>query len=188
MSKLPDLDDPCGQYFVYRDFVECGETWQSAGPDNTPLQRDTYSSLRRLAVTILDPVVRNHGPITLTYGLACGALIKLIKRGIAPKLDQHAAHELSVSGNRICERGGASCDFLVNGIDALTVAQWVVANTSFDRLYYYGSNRPIHVSATEDPKKQCILVKRDISSRRAIPLIVPNNAFLRMTNKHGDKK
>lgn len=188
MRKLPNLDDPCGHYFVYRDFVECGETWQSARVGNTPLQRETYSSLRRLATTVIDPIVDQFGPITLTYGLASGALTKLIKCGIAPKLDQHAAHELSISGDRLCDRGGAACDFQIDGIDALTVAQWVVANTSFDRLYYYGSDRPIHVSATEDPKRQCVLVKRDASSRRVIPSVVSKKTFLRMTNKQGDTK
>jgi hypothetical protein len=34
------------------------------------------------------------------------------------------------------------------------VAQWVAANTPFDRLYYYGEARPIHVSYGPDHKRE----------------------------------
>ena len=186
--ELPDLDDPCGRYFSYRDFVECGATWRSTGAKNVPMQIDTYSSLKILATAILDPIVENFGPIRLTYGIACGALIKQIKTRIAPKVDQHAAHELSATGKRICDRGGAACDFVVDEFDSLTVAHWLVGNTGFDRLYYYGSNRPIHVSAAEDPKGQCILIKRDLSSRRVLPSVVSIKNFLQMKSNKGDEK
>ena len=46
----------------------------------------------------------------------------------------------------MCERGGAACDFIVDDEDMREVAEWIVANLPYDRLYFYGSDRPIHVS------------------------------------------
>ena len=185
MQELPSIDDACSRNFVYRDFIECGETWLSSGVSNVPTQYQTYLSLKRLATTVLEPVVSQFGTVELTYGLATGELSKKIKRHIAPKLDQHAAHELSAAGNRICGRGGAACDFRVKGVESLVVAQWLVGNTSFDRLYYYGANRPIHVSAAENPKGQCVLVRRDPSSGRVIPSVISAKKFLEMKNNQG---
>jgi hypothetical protein len=31
------------------------------------------------------------------------------------------------------------------------VARWIMANLPFDRLYYYGPNKPVHVSYSERP-------------------------------------
>jgi hypothetical protein len=31
------------------------------------------------------------------------------------------------------------------------VARWIMANLPYDRLYYYGSDKPVHVSYSEHP-------------------------------------
>jgi len=188
LNGLPDLDSSCGKYFSYRDFVECGETWQIRRVNNVPTQQATYTSLHRLAAQVLDPVVDHFGPVELTYGLACGALTKLIKKHIAPRVDQHSAHELSKSGKLICDRGGAACDFSIFEVDSLTVAQWVVRNTAFDRLYYYSADRPIHVSTASEPKRQVVLVKRDSERRQVRPIVVSQNQFLDMSISHEDEQ
>ncbi len=36
MYSIPNLDEQCGKYFTYRDFIECGETWLKTGVDNVP--------------------------------------------------------------------------------------------------------------------------------------------------------
>ena len=66
------------------------------------------------ATQILDPVIEYFGSIRLTYGFASVELNRHIARGIAPKLDQHAACEHGARGILICDRGGAACDFIVD--------------------------------------------------------------------------
>ena len=46
----------------------------------------------------------------------------------------------------LCSRAGAAVDFLVEDEDMLEVARWIAANCNFDRIYYYGKDRPLHVS------------------------------------------
>ena len=176
--KLPELDHPCGKHFVYRDFVECCETWRLLKVDNMPEQSETYDALGKLANLVLDPVSDRFGPITLTYGLATHRLIKNIRHDVSPRVDQHSSYERSAVGKMICDRGGAACDFVVNGVDSLVVAQWIVEHTRFDRMYYYGVDRPIHVSATDEPKGQCVIVSREDESRRVMPTVVSTEKFL----------
>src|SRR5207302_7558431 len=97
-----------------------------------------------------DPVVEYFGAIKLTYGFASTALTNLIPKDIAPRLDQHAACETSRNGRLICPRRGAAVDFLVEYEDMVEVARWISTNCSFDRMYVYGADRPIHVSAGPD--------------------------------------
>jgi len=110
-SKLPDLDGPCCRHFTYGDLIECGETYRAIRPDNVPQEAATYAALQMLAEQVLDPVIDEFGAIELTYGLATNRLTGHIKSSIAPRLDQHASHELNSRGNRICERDGAAVDF-----------------------------------------------------------------------------
>jgi len=70
---------------------------------------------------------------------------------IAPALDQHAAHERNRHGQPVCPRLGAAVDFIVEDEDMAEVARWIMANLPFDRLYFYGSERPLHVSWSEHP-------------------------------------
>lgn len=145
-DAVPHLDQKCGANFTFRAFVECGETQIDQGVPNIPLQADTYNALYDLATNILDPVIDYYGPIRLTYGFCSRGLSRLIARRIAPGLDQHAACEVGPRGDPICGRGGAACDFLVDDEDMREVAEWIIENLPFDRLYYYGPSRPIHVS------------------------------------------
>lgn len=145
-QTIPDLDDRCGTRFTYRDFIQCGDTQRRLRVPNRPIQPATYNALYALATNVLDPVCEYFGAIELTYGFCSAALATQIKGRIAPELDQHAAYELNRRGVPICARGGAACDFLVRDEDMEEVAQWIIANLPFDRLYFYGKDRPIHVS------------------------------------------
>ena len=150
-KSIPDLDASCGANFTYRSFVECGETQQRLMLPNLPLNPATYNALHALAVNLLDPIIEYFGSIRLTYGFASTALTREIASRIAPKLDQHAACECNASGAPVCERGGAACDFIVEDEDMSEVADWIIANLPFDRLYFYGSGRPIHISYAPEP-------------------------------------
>jgi hypothetical protein len=53
----------------------------------------------------------------------------------------------------VCRRGGAACDFIVEDEDMREVADWVIDNLPFDRVYYYGQDRALHVSWSATPKR-----------------------------------
>ena len=145
-KRIPALDEPCGRNFTFRSFIECGQTQAQTGCPNVPSSAQTYNALHALAVHILDPVIDYFGGIRLTYGFCSAELARAIPGRIAPELDQHASHEVNRRGNLICARGGAACDFIVDDEDMFEVADWLIANLAFDRLYVYGAHRPIHVS------------------------------------------
>jgi len=158
-KSLPDLDEPCGKYFNYRDLIECGETQKRTGIANLPKEVDSYTALYELAINILDPVIDYFGMIKLTYGFCSIELAKEIPGRIAPKLDQHAAHENKPNGELICERLGAACDFIIEDEDMEEVALWISENTKFDRIYFYGVDCPIHVSYSNFSSRQITRMK-----------------------------
>jgi DNA phosphorothioation-associated putative methyltransferase len=145
-TLIPDLDEPCGAHLTFRQLVECGETQARLALPNRPLNPETFNALHDLATNVLDPVIDYFGAIRLTYGFCSPALAKHIPERIAPDLDQHAAHETKRNGSLVCTRGGAACDFIVDDEDMREVAQWILANVPVDRLYFYGADRPLHVS------------------------------------------
>jgi DNA phosphorothioation-associated putative methyltransferase len=166
-QDIPDIDGKCGRNFRYRDLLECGETWQSLRLPNLPASAESYNALNDLAFKILDPVVEYFGPIELTYAFASPALTRHIKRRISPGLDQHAAHEVSRSGRLVCERRGAAVDFLVRDEDMREVAKWIARNCQFDRMYFYGATKPIHVSI--GPDNSATVYRLDERGSRRIP-------------------
>lgn len=173
---IPEPDSPCGQHLTFRELIECGTTYAEYKPENYPLSPETYKALRELCVKVLDPAIDYFGDIVLTYGFASPALTKLIKGNIAPKLDQHSSCELNRKGDLICDRAGAAVDFYVEYEDMLEVAQWIAENTEFDRLYFYGSDRPIHVSVGPQNSKQIVHMKK--TSGKQVPLVTPMEKFL----------
>jgi DNA phosphorothioation-associated putative methyltransferase len=158
-ERIPDLDQKCGAHFKFRSFIECGETQERLGIGNLPANPDTYNALYDLATNILDPVIEYFGSIRLTYGFCSRELGRHISRRVAPKLDQHSAHETTHSGTLICARAGAACDFAIDYENMRDVADWVIANTPFDRLYFYGSDRPLHVSYSPIGARQAFIMK-----------------------------
>jgi hypothetical protein len=177
MNAPTDLDEPCGEHFTYRDLVACGETFhrltEEAGApfDNVPRAAETFAAMRALCAAVLDPVVRRFGPLELTYAFASPRLTRQITGLIHPPGDQHAGHESNRAGKPICPRLGLSADFRVPGADSREVARWVAENTAFDRLYYYASDRPFHVSVGPDHTRQIVNMWRGPSGR-LIPRVV----------------
>lgn len=162
---IPDLDATCGRHFTYRQLIECGETQARTGLPNLPRQPDSYTALHELASRILDPVIDWFGMIQLAYGFCSPELARQIAGRIAPELDQHAAHELSRRGKPVCPRLGAAVDFIVADEDMAEVARWIMANLPYDRLYFYGKDRPIHVSWSERPAGEAYEM-REMGGRR----------------------
>ena len=179
-SKIPSLDQECGNNLTYRDLIECGETQNRLGLKNLPLNPESYNALFDLCSNILDPVIDYFGSIKLTYAFSSQTLASKIDGRIAPKLDQHASHECNRLGNRICDRLGAAIDFIVEDENMLEVAQWIIRNTSFDRLYFYGVDKPIHVSFSETPAKEITLMITNSNDRR-IPKNITFDQFMNLT-------
>jgi DNA phosphorothioation-associated putative methyltransferase len=164
-DSIPDLNARCGANFRYRDFIECGETQQRLGLHNVPLRAESYNALFDLATQLLDPLIDYFGSIRLTYGFASAGLTKHITHAIAPRLDQHAACEHGSRRVLICDRGGAACDFIVADEDMKEVADWIVRSLPFDRLYYYGPARPVHVSFGQKPAGEAFAMIQSRSGR-----------------------
>jgi DNA phosphorothioation-associated putative methyltransferase len=165
-TGVPNIDEPCGANLSYRDLIECGQTQARTGLPNRPKEPDTYTALYELAKHVLDPVIDYYGMVKLTYGFCSQELAKEIKGRIAPELDQHAGHERKRTGKPVCERLGAACDFLIEDEDMEEVAYWVFENTAVDRVYFYGKDRPIHVSYSETPARQLVAMLPTPSGRR----------------------
>lgn len=162
---MPQLDQGCGRNFTYRQLIECGETQTRLGIANLPKSPDTYNALHDLATQLLDPVVDYFGSIRLTYGFCSAELGKHITKRVAPELDQHASFECSGSGRPICLRGGAACDFIVDDEDMQEVADWIIERLPFDRLYFYGSDRPIHLSSAPSEAREAYAMTKHASGR-----------------------
>lgn len=174
---IPDLDAPCGKYLSFRQLIECGETQARTGLPNLPRKPETYNALCDLVAQVLDPVIDYFGMIRLTYGFCSPELARAIPGRIDPKRDQHAAHEVNRRGSTLCARLGAAVDFIVDNESTLEVAQWVVTNTAFDRLYYYGDDRPLHVSFGPNHDRQIVRMVAD-KSQRLIPRLTSRKDFL----------
>ncbi|MDR5814986.1 DNA phosphorothioation-associated putative methyltransferase [Caballeronia sp. LZ033] len=155
-KSIPSLDQNCGRYLTFRDLIECGETQAALGVENIPLEPESFNAIFDLASLVIDPVIEYFGMIKLTFGFCSPVLASKINGRIAPKLDQHAAHERARRGGHICDRLGAACDFLIEDEDMADVVEWIIGNVKFDRLYFYGSKRPIHISYSPTPVRQVI--------------------------------
>lgn len=180
-KNIPGLDENCGKNFKFRDLIECGETWQRIRIDNTPKYAESYNALYLLAVNLLDPLIDYFGMIRLTYGFSSIQLTRQIRTRIAPSLDQHAACELNRLGKLVCSRKGAAVDFVVEDEDMLEVARWIVANLPFDRLYFYGPTRPLHLSYGPDVHRQVtIMLPSQNGSARIYPKNMKHDEFFKL--------
>ena len=156
---IPDLDEHAGEHFTFRQLCEVGKTWERVRIDNSPLEPGTYEAMRRLTTDLLDPLTRALGRPTLTHGFAGAALNKSVKAGVEPGIDQHGGHDLIKSGELICPRLGQAVDLHIPGRTSSEVGAFIVENTPFDRLYFYGDDRPLHVSVGPSNLKVITVMK-----------------------------
>lgn len=172
----------CSKYFKYIEFIEASDTQKRVMVDNLPKQEKTFENIAYLARKVLDPVYEEFGPIEITYGFCSQNLQKHINRNVAPKLDQHAGSELNSRGNLICPREGFAVDFKIENTASSKVSEFIFRHTNFDRLYFYGNTRPIHVSATNQNPSQQIFIMR-LTSRGKVPLKCRSDNFSEMVTK-----
>ena len=172
-----NINDKCSKYFTYIDFIECSDTQKKVKVDNSPKELATYEAISYLAKTIMDPIVEQLGQPQITYGFCSHNLQKHIKKSVAPSLDQHSGSEKNSKGNLICPRRGMAVDFKIENIKTDLVAQYIVEHLEFDRLYFYGSDRPLHVSATAEKARRAIVVF-NTSNRGRTPKTLTHQQFL----------
>lgn len=120
---------------------------------------ETIPSLEVLCQHILDPAIDYFGKdrFQLTYGFCSKDLKRFLsqrdpetgmKHGrVDPSRDQHMAREKNRNGRYYCDHLGAACDFRIVRMDSDRLVKWILEQQlPFDSLYYYGSDRPIHIS------------------------------------------
>lgn len=150
-----------GKYLTLVDFCTCSQTYQKYQDSIEPFPKnpDSISALVELNKCILDPIIDRFGlaRFKLTYGFCSPDLKKYlnqkdsytgIKNGrIDPSRDQHMAYELNTKGKYYCGRLGAACDFLIIDLPSDELVKWILTTKlPFDSLYFYGREKPIHIS------------------------------------------
>ena len=159
------LDHPVGQ-----KLLNWYKTTHQIDICNEPESPSSKIALEKLVLEILLPIYRKYPKLNITYGFTSAILKRHIAkhspRGTAPNLDQHASCELNNAQNAICDRGGAACDFIVPDVSSSELVRFIVEHLNYDRIYYYGNNRPLHVSNAETPNKHLQLMAESENGRR----------------------
>jgi len=151
-----------GQHLTLEQFCTCTRTYRRHADTIDPFPAnpaETLPALDALACHLLDPIIDQVGlsRFQLTYGFCSVGLKRWLTRKdpttgrnygrVSPSLDQHMAHEVNRYGRYYCPRLGAACDFQVAGMASDALVGWIVAqDLPFDSLYFYGPDRPIHLS------------------------------------------
>ncbi|MGD1861923.1 MAG: hypothetical protein ACFB0E_18375 [Leptolyngbyaceae cyanobacterium] len=166
-----------GRYLTLEEFCTCTQTYRKYADQTDPYPKnleETIPALEALCQHIIDPVIDAFGRerFQLTYGF-CSADLKRwlakkdpvtgVKHGrVSPNLEaakpplreQHMAHEVNRNGNYYCSRLGAACDFRIVDLPSNELVAWIVEQgLPFDSLYFYGAERPIHISYRPQHKR-----------------------------------
>jgi hypothetical protein len=159
MKSIADCS--LGRYLTLKEFCTCTKTYRKYSDkiDPYPKNLETIQALQDLNQYLIDPIVDyfTKEQFQLTYGFCSVDLKKYlnqkdpvtgIKNGcVAPERDQHMAFEINKNGSYYCDRLGAACDFFIGNYPSDRLVNWILEQKlPFDSLYYYGKNRPIHMS------------------------------------------
>jgi hypothetical protein len=120
---------------------------------------ESITAIQELNQYLLDPIIEYFGreKFILTYGFCSVDLKKFLaqkdphtglKNGrVDPLRDQHLDHEKNRRDKYYCVRLGAACDFRILDTSSDFLVSWIVEQKlPFDSLYFYGKERPIHLS------------------------------------------
>ncbi len=128
-----------------------------------PINLQSERQLHHLQNKIIRPLQMRFGAVDITYGYTSHSLLRWILKNspgdMAPDIDQHASMELNSKSKRICKRDGAACDFYVKGYENRMdeVAKYICTHLAFDRLYFYGKNKPIHISIGPENSRYALI-------------------------------
>lgn len=151
-----------GKYLTLEQFCTCTQTYGRYAEQIDPFPKnldETVPAIAKLCQQIIDPIIDQFGQdrFQLTYGFCSSDLKKFLakqdpvtglKNGIVtPSRDQHMSHEINRNQRYYCDRLGAACDFKIKELSSEVLVDWIVAQQlPFDSLYFYGEQRPIHIS------------------------------------------
>jgi hypothetical protein len=155
------MKDPISKYLTLVEFCTCTNTYklfaQKINP--YPQQEESIQAIKNLNQYLIDPIIEHFGweNFQLTYGFCSPDLKKYLQRKnektgqkygrVEPSRDQHMACEKNTKGNYYCSRLGAACDFFIINQTSDLVLTWIIKQQlPYDRIYYYGKTRPIHIS------------------------------------------
>lgn len=138
--------------------------------DNQPTSPQSRASLELLLNELLIPIERKFGRIKVTYGFTSAALkqyiVKNSPEGTCPELDQHSSFEVNSKGRQVCSRGGAACDISASNIDSADIVRFIVNKLNYDRIYFYGNQRPLHISVNSSPNLHLQVMKESTGGKR----------------------
>ena len=184
---MSDSQGPPGVPTSSTPILHCCDTWHALARDgrllqNRPLQVETLTALEWLQTELLRPLEEEFGLVLLTYGFAGHELLQAVRAraaaagrspSIAPELDQHAGYELDERGARICERDGIAIDLQIPEHGSDRVRDWIVGRLPFDRIYFYGDDRPLHLSWAPEPIGQVVEMLPAANGRLMPRVVVP---------------
>lgn len=158
-----------GRHLTLTEFCTCTQTYRAHADHINPYPANpdaSIAALQALGETLLDPIIDHYGRdrFQLTYGFCSTDLKKFLHRTnpetgrkngrIDPSRDQHMAHERNQRGRYWCDRLGAACDFRILDVASDRVIDWILAaQLPFDSLYFYGCDRPLHLSHGPQQKR-----------------------------------
>lgn len=158
-----------GQFLTLDAFCTCTQTYQKFADCIDPYPQNLEESIpviQALGERLLDPIIERYGQenFLLTYGFCSVDLKRFLARKdpgtgqkygrVDPSRDQHMAMEKNRNGKYFCNRGGAACDFRIQNVASGEVVDWILAaRLPFDSLYFYGADRPIHLSYGSQQKR-----------------------------------
>lgn len=140
-----------GKFFMLSDFLY-SESAATIGIRNCPLLRgDEVDGMKGLCSHILDPVVKEFGPLSITFGY------------ISPELDQYAGSnrpEISALHRFHPNQGGigGAADILVHSHpeNPRPVLNWIRDNCVYDRLILFPGSPILCVAWTANkPRYEC---------------------------------
>ncbi|WP_448573827.1 hypothetical protein [Trichothermofontia sp.] len=159
-----------GKFLTLGEFCTCTQTYQQYASQINPFPQnidETLPAITALCEQIVDPVIEQFGceRFQLTYGFCSIDLKRWLARRdpvtgaklgrVSPDRDQHMAHEVNRRGQYYCPRLGAACDFRILDLASDALVTWIVAQgLPFDSLYFYGRDRPIHISYGPQHKRE----------------------------------
>jgi hypothetical protein len=174
-----------GKHLTLHEFCTCTQTYRKYADRIDPYPsnvEETLPALEALCQHILDPVIEHFGRerFQLTYGFCSKDLKRFLsqkdpetglKNGrVDPSRDQHMAHEVNRNGKYYCDRLGAACDFRIVGLESDRLVEWILEQRlPFDSLYFYGIDRPIHVSYETQHKREIwAFTQKGVPTRQGI--------------------
>lgn len=175
---------PLSKFLTLEEFCTCTDTYKMFKDEVSPYPqtKETLEALRDLSSKIIDPVIARYGVarFSLVYGFCSNDLRKRLQRKnpttgkpygrVAPGADQHMAHEVKASGEPFCARVGAACDFKIQGENTRNVIKWMIESRfPFDRIYYYGPDRAVHVSyGPEHSRYLCAFNSANVPEQKSV--------------------